>query len=271
MAAAQIPPPAEPGSGVASGFRMGRTVSALILREMASRYGRSPGGYVWAILEPIAIIAIMSAGISLLVRTPPIGTSFILFYGTGFAPFGFYQNLSLTVSRALIYSSALLSYPIINWVDAVIARFILNTLTGIMVLYLVLSGIVLTLESPIILDIRPIMIGIFLCALLGAGIGLLNCALIGLITIWDKVWSIFTRPLFLLSGVILLYEDMPPMVQTILWYNPLMHIIGLIREGFYPTYEASYFSGTYVIAISLLTMFFGVVLLYRYHREILTN
>ena len=37
-----------------------RAIGALILREMSSSYGRSPGAYVWAILEPVAGIALLS-------------------------------------------------------------------------------------------------------------------------------------------------------------------------------------------------------------------
>ena len=35
-----------------------RCVIALMLREMATTYGRSPGGYLWVMLEPIAGIAL---------------------------------------------------------------------------------------------------------------------------------------------------------------------------------------------------------------------
>lgn len=271
VASADIPPPSKPVAGTAQSFRMVRTVSALILREMGSRYGRSPGGYIWAIVEPLSMIAILSLGFSLLLKSPPLGSSFILFFGTGFAPFSFYQTVSNTVARSLLYSRALLTYPIVNWVDAVMARFLLNTLTGIMVIYLVLTFVIFTLDDPILIDLQPIIHAIALATLLSLGIGILNCTLIGLITIWDHVWSIVNRPLFLLSGVIFLYEDMPPLAQDILWYNPLLHIIGLMRTGFYPNYEAEYFSEVYVVGVSLVCLFMGVVLLRRYNRYILTR
>lgn len=271
MASADIPPPSAPRVGTARSFRMARTVSALILREMGSRYGRSPGGYIWAILEPLSMIAILSLGFALLVKSPPLGTSFILFFGTGFAPFSLYQSVSNTVARSLLYSRGLLTYPIVNWVDAVAARFLLNTLTGIMVTYLVLTFVILTLDDPILINLQPIIHAIVLAILLSLGIGVLNCTLIGLITVWDQVWSIISRPLFLLSGVIFLYEDMPPLAQDILWYNPLLHIVGLMRTGFYPNYEAEYFSEVYVVGVSLICLFLGVVLLRRYNRYILSR
>ena len=271
MTSEDIPSPAQPSSGVARNFRTGRVVGALMLREMASRYGRSPGGYLWALLEPLGAIVLMSIGFSLLLKSPPMGTSFLLFFATGFVPFSLYQSISNPISRTLGYSSALLSYPVITWVDAVLARFLLNTLTGIMVSYLMLALIISVLDTPILLDVKPAMGAIALSSVLALGIGLLNCALFGLIGIWEKFWAILTRPLFLASGVIVRYEDMPEKLQGIVWYNPLMHIVGYMRQGFYPTYEATYFSPTYVLAVALIAMFFGILLLYRFHRQILSN
>lgn len=271
MTSVDIPPAAQRGSGVARRFRAGRTISALILREMASRYGRSPGGYLWALLEPIGMIVLLSLGFALLVKSPPMGSSFLLFFGTGFVPFNLYITVSNPISRTLGYSAALLNYPVIRWIDAVIARFLLNSLTGIMVSYLILTLIVATLDTPVLLDIKPILGAMSLATLLAFGIGVLNCALMGLIGVWERFWAILTRPLFLASGVLLRYEDLPESVQNILWYNPLMHIIGHMRAGFYPNYEATYFSASYVIFISLITLFFGVLLLRRYYRQILSN
>lgn len=268
---ADPPAPQEPGAGLTTSFRTARIVFALILREMSTRYGRSPGGYLWAILEPLGGVFIMAMAFSLLLRTPSLGNSFILFYATGFVPFTLYQNISNTVARALNFSKPLMKYPVVTWSDAVLARFILNTLTGILVGYIVLTLILVIIDTHVLLAIVPILKVIFLTLLLGFAVGMLNCVLMGMFTAWGMIWSIATRPLFIASGVIFIYEDMPPMVQDILWYNPLMHITGLMRAGFYPTYSPSYISELYVICFSLVILFLGTVLLRRYHRDILTR
>ena len=110
-----------PGKGVSRRFRMGRIVSALMLREMSTQYGRSPGGYLWALIEPLGAIAIMALGFSLLLRSPPLGNSFILFFATGHVPFNLYQVLSRTVARSITFSKSLLAYPVVSWVDAIVA------------------------------------------------------------------------------------------------------------------------------------------------------
>lgn len=244
---------------------------ALILREMTSTYGRSPGGYVWAILEPLGVIMILSFGFSLLMASPSLGTNFLLFYATGYLPFMLYQSVSLTVARSLHYSKPLLFYPSVTWVDSIIARFTLNALTQVMAGFILLVGILVVADTRTVLDIQPLLLATCLAALLGLGIGSLNCLLMGLFPVWAQIWSIVTRPLFLASGVLFLYEDLPPLVQNVLWYNPLMHVVGLFRQGLYSLYNPTYISSLFVLGVSLICMALGLLLLRRYHKDILAS
>lgn len=250
-------------------FPTSRTILALILREMSTRYGQSPGGYLWAVLEPLGAILILAVGFSLLIRHPSLGTSFILFYATGFLPFSVYQNVQNTVSRALIFSRPLLMYPTVTWLDALIARAALNILTGVMVSYLLLAGILVLGRSNAVLDIGPVILAMTMTALLGVGVGAMNCLLIGMFPAWEVIWSIISRPLFLASGILFVYEDLPRTIQGYLWYNPLLHIVGEMRRGFYPMYSPEYVSPAYVILVSVGLLAFSLVLLRRYHADIL--
>jgi len=262
---------AAPAKGQIRSFRSSRTITALILREMSTRYGRSPGGYVWALLEPLGGVFILALAFSLLIRNPPLGSSFVLFYATGFVPFNLYQSLANTIARALDFSRPLLRYPTVTWSDALLARFLLNALTGLLVACLVFIIILQISDTRALINPMPILLALGLAMLLGAGVGTLNCALSGLIDTWDLAWSIATRPLFLASGVLFTYEGMPTNVQNVLWFNPLIHITGIMREGFYPTYSPRDISILYCIGFSLGAMLLGGILLRRYHRDILNR
>lgn len=265
------PPDLPPAPAGKHRFASGRTIAALILREMSTRYGRTPGGYIWGIIEPMAAIIVLSVAFSLVMRTPALGTSFLLFFATGYLPFDLFSTLSNTISKAISFSKALLKYPAVTWVDAVLARFLLNSLTGILISILLLTGILMTIDARTVMDFPPIIAAMGLAMLLGLGVGVLNCALIGLYPVWAMAWSIITRPLFLASGVFFLYDDLPPVAQDILWYNPLIHVVGLMRTGFYPTYTAQYVSAIYVLGFSLICLVMGLILLGRYHRDILNR
>lgn len=263
--------PTKIAHGSARRFATARATSALILREMATRYGRSPGGYAWAVLEPLGGIIVLGFGMSLLIRTPPIGNSFLLFFATAFLLFAMYQQLAGDIGRCINFSRALLFYPAVTWVDAVLARFILAVLTHVVVITLLFAGLLITTDTRAQLDIGTIAEAIALTAVLGLSIGTLNCVLFGLFDAWMQIWSIINRPLFFISGTFFLYEDMPTALQDILWWNPLLHLTGLMRRGFYSTYEAAYVSIPYVCLVAGLCLFFGVVLLGRFHRIILNR
>jgi capsular polysaccharide transport system permease protein len=179
--------------------------------------------------------------------------------------------LSNTISKAISFSKPLLKYPAVTWVDAVIARFLLNSLTGLLISALLLGGILLVIDSRAVLDLPAIATAMGLAMVLGLGVGVLNCALIGLFPLWAMVWSIITRPLFIASGVFFLYDTLPPLAREILWYNPLIHIVGLMRTGFYSTYTAAYINEIYVLVVALVCLAMGLILLGRYHRDILNR
>ena len=248
-----------------------RSISALVLREMATRFGRTPGGFAWAVLQPLAGIVILAFAFSLLAQSPSLGTSFVLFKATGMLPFTMFKTTSNLVGRSLSYSSGLLQYPGVHWIDALLARSLLNILVSVVVTILILTGIVVYEGLTLILDWPLIALSMSLAALLGVGIGTLNCYLFERITIWANVWSILTAPLMIASGVLILYEELPTFAQNILWYNPAMHITGIMRAGFYSTYQPSYISIPYVLFCSLIPLCIGLMLLRRYHLELLNR
>jgi capsular polysaccharide transport system permease protein len=255
-------------SGFQSTFR---AVGALVLREMSTRYGRTPGGYAWAVLEPLGMIIILSFAFSLLARTPTLGTSFLLFKATGFLILQMFTVLGGQIGNSLNFSKPLLRYPRVTWGDAILARFLLNALVVTTVTILILSGIVIYDQVDVRLDWGKAIASVGLAAALGFGVGALNCFLFMRFPVWSQIWNILTRPLFLISGIIILYEDMPPLAQTVLWYNPILHLTGLMRAAFYPLYRPDYISIQFVMLTILIPMVFGFLLLRRYHRELLNR
>jgi len=248
-----------------------RSISALMLREMATTYGRSPGGYIWAVLEPVGAIAILSLAFSLLLRSPSLGTNFLLFYATGYLPFSLYISLSVKISQAIRFSRPLLAYPSVTYTDAIIARLLLTLLTQVMVFYIIMTGIHLVYDVRTVLDLPAILLAFSMATALGLGVGVMNCFLMSIMPVWENIWQIVNRPLFLLSMVLYIYEDMPSYVQKYLWYNPVGHMTGVMRTGFYPTYDATYVSVTYVFGVAAVLITAGLILLGRYHRLILNE
>ncbi|MDS9466326.1 ABC transporter permease [Paracoccus sp. MBLB3053] len=246
-----------------------RILSALVLREMATTYGKSAGGYVWAILEPVLGVLLLTVAFSLMLARPALGTNFSLFYATGLLPFTMFNDLSNKVATSIRYSRPFLAYPSVSFIDALLARVILNTLTHIVILMVVVGGIFVIYDLPIVINVAEIFEALLMIVVLAVGVGTLNCYLMTAFPVWERAWHILTRPLFLASGIFFLYDMMPSAGQHILWYNPVLHCISQFRRGIYPTYEASYVSLPYVCGVAVTLLTFGLLLLARNHRDLL--
>ncbi len=260
-----------PASSQKRRFTTVRVIVALMLREISTQYGRTPGGFIWTIIQPLGMIMFLSLGFQLMLRQPALGTSFLLFYASGYLFFSLFNRLSNAVSRSIKFSSALLKFPVVTWVDSLFARFFVNALMGILTGILLLTWILLTVESQGPIDFAPVAVAIGLSLLLGLAVGTFNCALMGVFPIWAVVWDILTRPLMIASGVLYLYEGLPDIAQKVLWYNPLIHITALARTAFYSTYPAAFVNIWYVVYVSLVVLLVGLILMRKYALVILNN
>lgn len=244
---------------------------ALMLREMSTTYGRSPGGYIWAILEPVAGIALLTAIFSIGFRNPGLGVNFALFYATGILPFQLYMDVQGKIGVALQFSQSLLGYPRLTFLDTILARFILNVLTQLLVSLIIFAFILTYFETHTTLDFGKIVACYDMAIVLALGVGTFSCYLTLRFPVWQRVWAIMNRPLFIISCIFFLFDSVPEPYRSILWYNPLIHIVGQCRDGFYPYYRPDYISVTYVVGLSLLLTAAGIMMLRRHYRDLLDN
>lgn len=269
-----LPGPATPGTSLRRHHRRFaglRAITALMLREMSTTYGRSALGYLWAIAEPVAAIALLSVAFSMFIRNPPLGQNFVLFYATGFISLAAYQAIANNVSQAIRFSRPLLAYPAVTFVDAIVARLLLAVATQGLVFFIVMTTILLVSRDSVNVDVIVVLRAWGMIIAFGLGVGLANCFLMSLFPAWQFVWSILNRPLFLVSGVLYLADQLPEEVRWIVLLLPPSHFIMEMRKGFYDTYDALMVSESYVYGFALITAALGLIFLHRFHRVILSE
>lgn len=250
-------------------FRTLRTISALVLREMSTTYGSNAFGYLWAILQPAAGVMLLTVIFSMVLRSPELGTNFPLFYTSGLLPLMAFLEMSGKLAKSLEFSRSLLTFPAVSYFDALVGRFLVNALTQILVFTSVIVAIMwLYGETPQI-HAGWMLTGWIMIFGLSAGIGTLNCYLFLRFPFWERIWGIVTRPLLFISCVFFLFEAVPPPYDDYLWFNPAVHLTGMIRRSIYYNYDATYVSFLYVAVISGVTLLLGLLLLHRQSRDLL--
>lgn len=234
---------------------------------MTTRYGNKFGGYLWAVLDPVLTIAILTMVFSAVARVPPLGRSFALFFATGYVAFYIYRSLSDQVSLSVEVNRSLLMYPVVQVYDTVIARTILQIVTLFVVTILIFGVFAFFVEYDGI-DLYPIWVASLIAVILGTGVGISNIVWFSLSSTYQQVWGIINRPAFIVSGVFFLPESIPQPFRDVLLYNPLVHIIGLFRQGFYPTYRADYVNYPYIIGLAVFSLVFGLILVSVFEADL---
>ena len=162
-----------------------------------------------------------------------------------------------------------MTYPVITYVDVILARFVLNLLTHIVVMVIVLAGIYGFYGLPLVMDFYKIGNAVGMAAVLALGFGTVNCYLSTAFPVYERFWQVATRPLIIVSGLFFVFEAVPAMFRDYLWWNPLFHITGEMRSGLYETYDAAYVSPVFVYLLGFSFFALGLSVLGRTYRDLL--
>ena len=151
-----------------------RVIGALILRTAQTRFGHTSVGYLWALIEPIAHVAVMSVVYWAINRQDPVGGNVILFFVSGVLPFFLFQKTALHVGAALRSNQMLLRFPLIHALDIVTSRGLLEGVMWLAVSVLILGGMIIGDYAPVPEYAMECVAAIILIFAMGMGVGLIN-------------------------------------------------------------------------------------------------
>jgi capsular polysaccharide transport system permease protein len=237
-----------PSQSLAAAFRaQWNVIVALMLREAISRFKHQRLGYLWAIFDPLTQIAIWFVIFTALhaprqiADMPPA-----VFLATGIVPFFFFSDIASYVSKAVGSNRALLRFPMVKQLDAILARFILESSTMV-IMAVVVFAIILTLNSAAFpedwIGILATSLGMLL---LGLGFGAFNTMIILLAPSYEKVQRVLNQILFFTSGAIIPLASLPHSLKEILLWNPLLNGVERFRSSWSHTYDNTDVSNAYV-------------------------
>jgi capsular polysaccharide transport system permease protein len=240
----------------------------LVLRETRSTFGTTQLGYLWAIITPAAGITVLVVLFSIWGRQAPFGSSLALFFATGILTLEFFRKLSSSLMNALNANKALLTYPLIKETDTLYARFLLILTTYLVVMAVFYSGLIASKLAQFPAYPQELIQAFGATALLGFGFGVLNAVIVSSWESWRQVEKILTRPLFFISGIFYIPSSLPAEAINILKWNPVLHLVEWMREGFYPNYGSTVLDKDYPLGVAVLLILLGLAgeRLYRKRR-----
>ena len=237
-----------------------RVVGAVILRETRTRFGRHRLGYLWAFVESLFWVLTFAGIHHMMGHTPAGGMDIIAFLATGIITFILFRNTVTHCQASILGNRPLLFYPQVRPLDIALARSLLEAVTLSVVFVVLLSANGLVQSELYVDSALRVLAGLLLAWLLGLGLGLCLMGLATFFPVVDQIVPILLRPMFFVSGLFFTANDLPAGLRDALLYNPMMHVIELVRDGWFREYEAHYLDLSYVVVWTVSLLYLGVLL-----------
>jgi capsular polysaccharide transport system permease protein len=245
-----------------------RIIWALMLRELATRYGRNNLGFLWVIAEPMTFCV----GVLILWRTMrgpyENGISVIPFVLTGYMPTILVRHVVSYSVNAVKINGPLLYHRRISILDLYLARIGIE-FVGVSLAFVVTFGSLLLLGlAPIPYDIGIVYEGWLLISRVAAGMALLVGALSELIEVVERIISVTLYILVPLSGTFFLADWLPPDVRKLALSLPFLNCAEIIRYGFFGPSIHPHFDVGYTLTCGAIMLFLGLVLVRQVKADV---
>jgi capsular polysaccharide transport system permease protein len=242
-----------------------RVMSAIILREVRTRFGRHQLGYLWAFAEPLFWVLTFAAVRYVMGAAPPSGMDILAFFATGIITFILFRNTVTHCMAAILGNRQLLFYPQVRPLDVALGRAWLEAATLVAVFVGILGVAAFIRGELVVDDPLRVVLGLAGAWLLGTGFGMCCMGLWVYFPAIERIVPILLRPLFFVSGLFFTANELPAEVRDYMLYNPVLHAVELVRDGWFVEYEAYHLDIPYLFAWGLPLFYLGL-LVERYAR-----
>jgi capsular polysaccharide transport system permease protein len=245
-----------------------RVTSALIMREVITRYGRHNIGFLWLFLEPMLFTLGVTTLWTLIKATHGTSLPITAFAVTGYSSILLWRNCSNRVVKAIEANHSLMYHRNVRVFDVLAARLILE-ICGATVSMIVLTVFFSSLgwmNLPV--DILTVMIGWLLLAWFAFALSLVIGAASERSELIERVWHIFTYLLFPLSGAGFMVDWLPKVAQDYILWVPMVHATEMIRHGYFGNLVRTYEDPTYIFLFNSALTLIGLALVRETGRRV---
>ncbi|EHU1054518.1 ABC transporter permease [Campylobacter lari] len=252
---------------------MFNVIHALFFRELKTRFGINKYlGYFWVIGEPMMVVLVITSIITAIRefhhQIMPEGVSIFLFLAVGIIPFFMFRSIITQLLNGIGSNLTLFAYKPIRPIHVFIARALLEFCIYFIIFICVmfLAGWFLHMQV-IPKHFLEVMFSLFLLVVFGFAMGMCFAIAGHFAEPLKMALGYLNAILYWTSLVVFPVWIVPKPILDILYYNPLLHIMELLKYNFFQNYplldDYNYY---YPIACLSVILFLGLFF-YYFTRE----
>jgi ABC-type polysaccharide/polyol phosphate export permease len=228
-----------------------RVISALLMREILTRYGRHNIGFFWLFLEPMMFTLGVTALWTAMQLNHGSNLPIVAFALTGYSCVLLWRNMPARSIGAVAPNLSLMYHRNVKVIDVFAARLLLEA-AGATISFVVLGCFFIGIgwmQPPE--DVLMIAMGWVLTAWFGASLALLLGAWAEKSELVEKIWHPLAYLLFPLSGAAFIVDALPTKVQQYVLLLPMVNGVEMVREGYFGSGFKAHYSIVYMVCVCL--------------------
>ncbi len=246
-------------------------MTAVMLRDMRTRFFNHGLGFLMTSLWPLAHILILIALYTLLGRTAPFGESLPVFFATGLIPTLTFMYVSRFMSLSLILNRPMLAFPVVKVMDIMAARALLEIIAAFLMLLLVFIILLLLGDNPFPRDPFQAFYAYLALLLLAVGVGSVAGVITMFFNFFATLYVLFTLVIYILSGTLFVASALPESIAYSLSFNPVLHAVEWMRAAYYEGYSDRLLDKEYLIGFGMTSLCLGLLMERMFRRIMLES
>ena len=236
------------------------------------RYARSVLGYLWTIIDPLAMAFIYFMIFAVIFKRPDAGHQpYFLFLLVGLLAWQWFSSSVPETSRALLAEAKLVrstNLPRELWVIRVVIAKGIEYALSLPILVAFTIFYLITGEASLNWRLVLLPVGFALQFLVQVGIGLLLAPLTVLVEDTQRVVRIIMRMAFYCTPIIYSLDTVPESLRMVLWINPMSGILEIYRAGLF---DEPLLPGPIIacVVLTLVSLVVGLTVFKRLERSVL--
>jgi capsular polysaccharide transport system permease protein len=228
-----------------------RLVAVIMLRDMRTRFGRTYWHYLVQIGWPLSHLLGIVIAFLILNRILPFGNDSVTYISTGALPYILCLYPARLSALTFMQNRAVLTFPIVQPIDVMLARVILEALSACIVCMIYCCGLWLMGVDFLPQDWTVALTGVYAAIFFGISLGVFVMV----------ISSIFGNAgyMFFILLMILLYMSagvampmVPPNenLRYLQSFNPMIHLVEWVRSAYYEMHSSVELSKSYMLFLS---------------------
>ena len=259
-------------SSFAAGWRtQRRVVSALMIREIVTRFGRENIGFLWMMAEPLLFAGLVGIMWRYMHGPEEHGVSIVAFVASGYIPLTMFRHAVTRCIRVFSVNGGLLYHRQIKILDFIFVRVLIEVIGAMMAFAFIALLLYALNEFPEPADVGALLAGWFVYCIFTFALCLVLAPLSEMSEVLEKLMPVTLYVMIPFSGTFTMVSWMTPQVQHYMLYSPWVSPMELMRYGIFGNRVEAIYDFTVPISATIVLILIGLTLCRRVRRMLVVE